>query len=130
MLVGAVLIWMLALPIARLVTRGAPVELSFGSVSLMDCYSVAFLAVGLAYICKNLPQVLNWTHFLIQAKATHSEDAWKEGVQGYPISQAFIPFIIGIVLFVKGRAWAGALASRQERTTILPASATQTNPNT
>src|SRR5688572_17180016 len=50
LIVAAVLLWFLALPIARFVTRGVSQDLSFGTMSLADCYSIAFMAVGLFYI--------------------------------------------------------------------------------
>ena len=113
LIVAAVLLWFLALPIARFVTRGVSHDLSFGAMSLVDCYSIAFMAVGLFYIASHLPQVLNWTHYLFKAAASKPGDTWKEGVQWYDVSQAFIPFIVGVVLFVNGRSWAVALARRQ-----------------
>src|SRR5436190_3376896 len=64
LIVSAVLLWILALPIARLVTRGVSKELSFGAMSLVDCYSVAFMSVGLSYTTSHLPAALNWTHYL------------------------------------------------------------------
>jgi hypothetical protein len=60
-----------------------------------------------------LPQVLNWGHYLFKAAASKPGDSWKEGVEWYQVSQAFIPFIVGVVLFVNGRRWAVALARRQ-----------------
>jgi len=115
MITAAIFLWFLALPIARFVTRGVSQDLSFGAMSLADCYSIAFMAVGLFYISSHLPQVLNWTHYLFKVAASSSGDRWKEGVQWYDVSGAFIPFIIGVVLFVKGRSWAVALARRQEK---------------
>lgn len=113
LIVAAVLLWRLAQPIARFVTRGVSHDLSFGAMSLVDCYSIAFMAVGLLYISSHLPQVLNWTHYLFKAAASSAGDSWKEGLQWYDVSQAFIPFIVGVVLFVNGRRWAVALARRQ-----------------
>ena len=113
LIVSAVLLWVLALPIARLVTRRVPQDLSFGAMSLVDCYSIAFMGVGLFYIASHLPQVLNWTYYLFKAAASTPGNSWKEGLSGYDISQAFIPFIVGVVLFVNGRRWAVALARRQ-----------------
>ena len=115
-ILSAVLLWAFALPIARLVTRSLPQDVSFGALSLVDCYSVAFIGIGLLYIASHLPQVLNWVHFLFTSAASDSGNSWKEGVRGYDISQAFIPFIVGIVLFVKGRSWAVALARGHEKT--------------
>jgi hypothetical protein len=113
LIVAAVLFWVLALPIARLVARGVPHDLSFGSLSLVDCYSIAFIGVGLFYICSHLPQVLNWAHYLFKMSATNSGGEWKQQVQWYDVSQAVITFIMGVVLFVNGRRWAVVLARRQ-----------------
>lgn len=113
LIVAAVLLWFLALSIARFVTRGVSHDLSFGAMSLVDCYSIAFMAVGLFYISSHLPQVLNWGHYLFKAAASRAGDSWKEGVEWYQVSQAFIPFIVGVVLFVNGRRWAVALGRRQ-----------------
>jgi hypothetical protein len=115
LIVGGILIWVFALPIARLVTRGISRDLSFGSLSLVDCYSIAFIGIGLFYIARHFPQILNWAHFLFTSTASSSGIPGREGVRGYDISQALIPFIVGIVLFVKGRAWAVALARSQEK---------------
>ena len=115
LIAGAILIWVFALSIARFVTRGVSHDLSFGSLSLVDCYSVAFIGIGLFYIASHFPQVLNWAHYLFKAAASRPGNTWKEGVQWYDVSSAFVPFIVGVVLFVKGQAWAVALARRQER---------------
>jgi hypothetical protein len=115
LIAGAILIWVFALSIARFVARGVSHDLSFGSLSLVDCYSVAFIGIGLFYIASHFPQVLNWTHYLFKSAASKPGDTWKEGVQWYDVSSAFITFIVGIVLFVKGRSWAVALARWQEK---------------
>jgi len=112
LIIAAVLLWRLALPIARFVTRGVSHDLSFGAMSLVDCYSIAFMAVGLFYISSHLPQVLNWAHYFLKTAASGLRDTG-EGASGYDVSQAFIPFIVGVVLFVNGRRWAVALARRQ-----------------
>jgi hypothetical protein len=112
LIVAAVLLWFLAQPIARLVTCGVSHDLSFGAMSLVDCYSIAFMAVGLFYISSHLPQVLNWAHYFLKTAASGRGDSG-EGASGYEISQSFIPFIVGVVLFVNGRRWAVALARRQ-----------------
>jgi hypothetical protein len=115
LIVGAILIWVFALSIARFVTRGVSRDLSFGSLSLVDCYSVAFIGIGLFYIANHFPQVLNWSHYLFKAAASQPGDAWKEGVPWYEVSCAFMPFILGALLFVNGRSWAVTLARRQEK---------------
>ncbi len=112
-IVGAILIWVFALSIARFVTRGVSRDLSFGSFSLVDCYSVAFIGIGLFYIAGHFAQVLNCAHYLFKAAASQPGDTWKQGVQWYDVWSVFIPFIVGIVLFVKGRSWSVALARSQ-----------------
>jgi len=112
MIAAAVLLWRLALPIARFITRGVSHDLSFGAMSLVDCYSIAFMAVGLFYISSHLPEVLNWAHYSLKTAASGRRDTGDE-VSGYVVSQAFIPFILGVVLFVNGRRWAVTLARRQ-----------------
>jgi len=114
-MVGAILIWIFAPSIARFVTRGVSCHLSLGPLSLVDCYSVAFIGLGLFYIAGYFPHVLNWAHYLFKAAATQPGNTWKEEVPWYDVSSVFITFIVGIVLFVKGRAWAVALARWQEK---------------
>jgi hypothetical protein len=109
---GAIVLWMFALPIARAVTRDVPADLSLGTLSLVDCYSIVFLGVGLVYMGNHFPQLLYWAQFLIRAAASHSTDDWKKNVKWYDVSQAVIPFLVGIVLFANGRKWAIALGRR------------------
>jgi len=113
---AAVILWFLAVPIARSVTRGVPQDLSIGALALADCYTVAFIGVGLFYICSHLPQVLNWGHYLFKMSASSPGTSWKEQVQWYDVSQAVITLIVGVVLFVNGRRWAVALARRDTLT--------------
>lgn len=113
LVVGGVLLWVFALNIARLITRGLPAELSFGTLSLPDCYSIVFISVGLYYTAGHFPRVLNWAHYLIKMAASHSDDSWKQEVKWYDVSDAVIPFVIGIILFVNGRKWAVTFARRQ-----------------
>lgn len=70
LIAGAVLLWFLALPIARFVTRGVSHELSFGAMSLVDCYSIAFMAVGLFYISSHFSEVLNWAYYFLKTRAS------------------------------------------------------------
>ena len=123
----AVILWFLALRIARFVTRGVPPDLSIGVLSLADCYSIAFIGVGLFYISSHLPQVMNWAHYLLKMSASSSGDSWKEQVRWYDVSQAVITFIMGVVLFVNGRRWAVALARRDAASAASQASVSETN---
>ncbi len=109
----AVTLWVMALPIARLVTHGIPRDISFGSVSLADCYSIAFMGMGLFYLTRHLPMALNLAHFIFKASASAGGGSWRDETSGYEISQTFIPFILGVILFCKGRTWGVRLAQKQ-----------------
>ena len=114
---GAVLLWLFAPSIATLITRGQPLELSFGTLSLADCYSIAFIGVGLFYWVGHAAPALNWMHYLLRMAASHSVDNWKEQVQWYNVTQPFFSFVLGIILFVNGRRWGVALARRHSEQT-------------
>ena len=114
---GAIILWVLAQPIARFVTRKLPQDISFGDLSLVDCYSIAFIGIGLLYIASDLPVFLIWGHFLFKTAASTSGDSWKKDVDFYDAAHAIIPFIVGVMLFVNGRSWAVTLAARQLKTT-------------
>jgi hypothetical protein len=109
---GAIVLWMFAPQIAGAVTRDVPADITLSTLSLVDCYSIVFMGVGLLYIGNHFAVVLNLAHYLIKTAASHSTPDWKETVQWYDFSQAVIPFIVGIVLFVNGRKWAIALGRR------------------
>jgi hypothetical protein len=105
---------MLAIPIARLVTRRLPQEVFLGSFSLADCYSTAFLGVGLYYIAGWVGTAVNWTHYLLKTAGT-TPMPLAEKLNLYEVLQSFIPFVAGIVLLVKGRSWAMKLAARHAK---------------
>lgn len=112
---GAILLWVFALPVARFVTKGAPQEVSLGTLTLADCYSVTFIGFGLYFIVGSFPQVLAWCHYLFKLAASTGGDSWKEQLT-YEVAGVFIQFALGVLLFVKGRAWALALACRDKAT--------------
>lgn len=114
LLLSAVLLWVIALPVARLVTRNVAQEISLGALTLADCYSTAFLLIGLYHIVDNFSAVLSWSHFVFVTAAPGSGTAWREDVNFYEVFGSFVPFVVGVVLVVKGRRWAGRLAGGQQ----------------
>jgi hypothetical protein len=108
----AVALWVLALPIARLVTHGISRDLSFGSMSLVDCYTVAFMGVGLFYVVALLGQVLSSGQLILKSAGSGVAIADGEGPNRYELATTFIPFIAGVILFCKARAWATTLGNR------------------
>ena len=117
LITGALMLWSLALPIAQRITHGLPLELSFGALSRVDCYSVAFMVVGLWLTAVHFAHSLNRAHYLFRLAAsdrTPGEETFSQ-ISGYDVSSAVIPFIIGIILFLNGRKWAARLAERDIR---------------
>ena len=114
---GGCMLWVLALPIAKRVTRGVPQELSLGGLSRVDCYSIGFVVVGLWLSAVYFAQVLNWVHYLfgLGARAAAPAKELVEPLNKYDISASVIPFIVGIILLFNGRKWAQCLARRDER---------------
>lgn len=118
LLICAAALWIGALPIARLVTHGVPRDISFGSLSLVDCYSIAFMGVGLIYISSHLPEVLNWAFYIFKISAAGTRDSWSEKFVGHELTRAVITFIMGLILFCKGRTWAVLLARKHGEPTM------------
>lgn len=113
--VGAALLWVFAMPMARFVTRGLAPELSLGTLTLADCYSFLFIGIGLFYAVANFAHVLNWAHYILHMAATHQDASWREDVKWHDASDAIIPFIVGLILFVSGRKWALALVRKEAK---------------
>lgn len=117
--VGAVVLWALALPFARLVARGLPGEIALGDLSLSDFYSLGFVLVGLFYVISHLAGVWNWTTFLFQSLIHGPHYPWGDSTRRYEIASIFIPFVAGIILLIKHRKWAVALAGKKPERTLI-----------
>jgi hypothetical protein len=107
---GGVLLWLLALPVARLVARGVPGDISFDNLTLADCYSLAFAALGAVYIVKNLPGAWNWTMYFLSRLFHHQYTPWEDPGRGYQVMNIFIPFLAGILLVVTRKKLARVMA--------------------
>jgi len=126
MFAWAVLLWVFAFPVAKLVTRRLPLDISLKSITLADCYSVMFMGIGLYYVAGYLARVLNRACYLFKESASCYENSWIPKVDVADIAQAFIPFIAGIILFVYGRRWALALSRKHTATAVENASESDT----
>ena len=116
LVLSAILLWVLAPPLARLVARGVPLELSLGNLSLADCYSIAFLGMGLFFAVSHLASVWNWSLFLARWIFHSSYYVWNAREHGHELANAFLPFIAGIILIWKRQKWALALAGTSTHT--------------
>lgn len=106
----ALIFWFLVSPIASLVTRKLPDDkLDIGSFSMIDCYCLIFIGIGLFYILGNMAQSLNWIHYIFKLSVSTSSTYWRTEVGWYSVSKSLIPFIIGILLIIKAKSWSQKL---------------------
>jgi hypothetical protein len=129
LLLGAILLWALALPVAKLVAKGVPLELSLGDLTLADCYAIAFIGLGTVYIVSHLAPVWNWTAFMVQSLIHGPRYPWSDRTRGYQIATAFLPFIAGIVMVIRGRKWALKLAGAHTHNTVISFRESRMNPS-
>lgn len=110
----AIVLWVFALPVACFLTRRDGPDLVKVNLTLADCYTFAFVVFGVFCIVDNLAGVINslWRLFDI---VSQSWTYWRGRFDFSRMLQAFIPFISGIILLMKSRSWALALAERQEK---------------
>ncbi|HXS67217.1 MAG TPA: hypothetical protein VN761_00140 [Candidatus Polarisedimenticolia bacterium] len=112
LILGALLLWFLALPIARLIAHGVPGDLTFDNLTLADCYSIAFVGIGLVYIISHAAGVWNWTTFFLHSLIHGPRYPFGDRSRGYEVANIFIPFIVGILLVFKRRKWSRAFAGK------------------
>ena len=108
------MLWKFAARIARLVTRQLPQDISFGVLSLIDCYSIAFIGMGVLFLGSNLPLiVINGFYIFMTAANSHGPE-WMAKINFYKVSEPIMQFVIGLLLFLNGRTWAKAVSVKQE----------------
>lgn len=104
------LIWAFAVPLGRAVTKRLPQELSFGAITLADCYSAAFLGIGLVQFSTYLGSSIGWLESLFKSAIGSSSKQWQETMDFYSMSCELVPLIFAVLLFFNGRKWAVWLA--------------------
>jgi len=107
---GGVLLWSLAVPVARLVARGVPGDISFDNLTLADCYSLSFVGLGMVYIVGHSAGAWNWTMYFLRWLFHRQYTPWSDPGRGYEIMGIFIPFTAGILLVLMRKKLAHMLA--------------------
>ena len=116
-------LWLLAMPIARLITRGISGDLSIGWVALADWYTLAFIGIGLYYLIGYAAGALGWAYYIFKsASAHHADDGTALGSQMhspnfYDAWQVVVTFLLGGFLFLNGRKFAVAVARKHQKPT-------------
>jgi hypothetical protein len=107
---GGLLLWTLAVPLARLVARGVPGDISFDNLTLADCYSLSFAGMGVVYIVSHSAGAWNWTMYFLRWLFHRQYAPWSNPGRGYEIMGIFIPFTAGILLVLMRKKLAHMLA--------------------
>ena len=103
LVVFALLEWVLAPAISRLVTRSYKGELSLGPLSRVDLYSFAFVFLGLYFILSSIAPSLTWLHYFFAVSATGDDLASRRSF--YDLAAPLIQLIAGVFALVFARRW-------------------------
>ena len=112
-LILAVAVWLLARPVARLVSRGVDGSVSVGGLSRADLYSFAFVFLGLLFVLSSFADVINWVHYF----ATVSREGPRSDprVQNlYQLTRPFVTLALGLVSLLGARRWTKKLISHDQ----------------
>ena len=95
-----------------MIARGVPGDLSFDNLTPADCYSIAFVGIGLVIVISRAAGVWNWTTFFLYSLIHGPRYPFGDRSRGYEVANIFIPFIIGILLVFKRSKWSRVFAGK------------------
>ena len=96
-------LWVCALWLGRVLTRGCEPKLDTGHLTLPDLYSVAFVCVGLYYCVGSFGFVLTWLHFALTQSSSEAALTPKQQENFYNLFQTISSFLIGLILVLRAR---------------------------
>ena len=111
----AILAWVLAEPIARLVTRGHETTVPLGGLTRLDLYAVAFVYLGLSFFISGIGSVSVDSLLLISHAITHPaiEDMlYNQSAQ--QLARQSVQVILGLVCLFNANRFAKKLAAREQ----------------
>ncbi len=117
MLIVAVLLWILAPVVARLVTRGVDASVSVGSLSRADLYNFAFVFLGLFFILSSIGDVINWLHYF--ATASQESPERDPRIQNlYQLTRPCLTLAAGLVSLLGAPRWTKKLVGREQKSEV------------
>ena len=120
-IVIALACWMLAEPIARIVTRNHEVTVPLGSLTRQDLYAFAFVYLGLSFFATGVGTTVMTLIPLFANKTSHAMP--NEAIPLFPqTGKYFVETIVGLILLLNANRWAKKLASRAESPHLSPSS--------
>jgi len=114
-LVAAVITWLLAPTIARLVAPQPDVAVGIGGLTRYDLYCFAFVFLGLYFVLSSLGNAINWLHYyLFLAKAIPTGNPQRE-TSFYQLTQPLITLFAGSVCVALSSRLARKLTDAQRK---------------
>ena len=99
----AAALWVCALWIGRVLTRGCDSQLDTKPLAVSDLYSVAFVCIGLYYAVGSFGNTLNWLHFAVTQSSTSAALSPEQHMNFYSLFQCLSELFIGLVLVFRAR---------------------------
>ncbi len=115
LLILAVVVFLLALPIARFVTPPSNDKLSLGSLSLYELYCFSFTFLGLYFVLFSIANTFNWLHyFLLVSHCSNGSDPL-QFASFYKLTGPLITLISGGLVLLFAPRCARKLSKIQHR---------------
>lgn len=113
-LLAAILIWLLAPLIARLVSPDPDATVDLSGLSLYHLYCFGFVFLGLYFILSSFADVINWIHYFAM-EAHNSAKPDPQGQSLYQASRPALTFVGGLISLLGAPRWARKLLRREEK---------------
>ena len=116
----ALVIWLLAPFLARMVTRGYNQQLEIGSLSNQDLYVFAFVFLGLATMLASVGALFGDLYFYIDTVSKTQEADPLRKAQFHRMVQHAIPFACGAIALVFSNRWAAKILALHSKGSFNP----------
>lgn len=113
LIISSALLWAFSQPLANAVSKGGADEISFGSMSLLDCYTFGFVTMGAYFLVTYVPTAIDWILYLFSNAARAAGTQWREKVRIHDLVLVAGGVAAGFLLLVNARPWAAAFARHQ-----------------
>jgi hypothetical protein len=111
----AVMLWLLAGPLARWITRGHDSSLDCGSLTPIHLYTAIFLVVGLYFAIDSLGPALTWLHYSLRQSSSGGQLSLEQKANFYSLFKYLMRLALGLALIFNGRRFAAKLMKRHEQ---------------
>ena len=113
LIIGSALLWAFSEPLANAVSKGGAEEIAFGSMSLVDCYTLGFVAIGAHFLVTYVPTAIDWILYLFANAARAAGTEWRSKVRIGELVYVAVGVFAGYLLLTNARTWAAAFTRHQ-----------------